>query len=148
VADPTSDPAVSVCFTVAVDGYDLGEFTGCDGLSVEVQLESREEGGNNLFVHQLPGRFKFSNLKLTRVINKDTQTVAKWLSSMSTYGIKRSTAHVAAMTADGKKIAEWTLDGCIPVKWQGPSLNVDTLKVATETLEIAHHGFIEIKGRP
>jgi hypothetical protein len=29
----------------------------------------------------------------------------------------------------------------IPVKWSGPGLNLDSPKVAMETLEIAHHGF-------
>jgi hypothetical protein len=30
----------------------------------------------------------------------------------------------------------------IPVKWQGPSFSAESAKVATETLEIAHHGFM------
>ena len=29
------------------------------------------------------------------------------------------------------------------VRWTGPSLNPDSPKVATETLEIAHHGFLQ-----
>jgi hypothetical protein len=34
------------------------------------------------------------------------------------------------------------LHGVIPVRWTGPSLNLDTPKVATETLEVAHHGIL------
>ena len=143
MADVTSDPAVTVCFMVNVDHRDLGAFTACDGLSLEVQIEAREEGGNNMFVHQLPGRIKYSNVKLTRVINKDSQEVSKWLASMASSGIGRSTAHIAALSSDGKTVAEWVLDGVIPVKWQGPSLSVESPKVATETLELAHHGFID-----
>ena len=30
------------------------------------------------------------------------------------------------------------------VRWSGPSLNLDSPKVATETVEIAHHGFRKI----
>ena len=39
-------------------------------------------------------------------------------------------------------VAKWSLLGVIPVRWTGPSLNFDTVKVATETLEIAHHGIL------
>jgi len=30
----------------------------------------------------------------------------------------------------------------VPVRWTGPSLNVESPKIATETIEIAHHGFL------
>jgi hypothetical protein len=30
----------------------------------------------------------------------------------------------------------------VPVRWTGPALNLDSPKVATETIEIAHHGFL------
>ena len=30
----------------------------------------------------------------------------------------------------------------IPVRWTGPSLNPESPKVATETVELAHHGFL------
>jgi len=36
----------------------------------------------------------------------------------------------------------------VPVRWTGPSLNPDSPKVATETVEFAHHGFISPAGKP
>ncbi len=141
MADLTSDPAVTVCFTVKVDGHDLGAFTQCDGLACEVAVEQREEGGNNLFIHQLPGRMKFTNIKLTRPINGDTEKVARWLSGM-TDEVKRTNAEIAALNSEGKTVASWSFMGVIPVKWTGPQLSVDSPKVATESLELAHHGFL------
>lgn len=139
--DLTSDPAITVCFTVKVDDQDLGVFTQCDGLGCEVAVEQREEGGQNGFIHQLPGRMKFSNIKLTRPINRDSATVAKWLAKMNG-DVKRSTAEISARTLDGTIVAQWSLMGVIPVKWTGPQLNVDGPKVATESIELAHHGFM------
>jgi phage tail-like protein len=46
------------------------------------------------------------------------------------------------MTTDGDAVATWKLDRVIPVRWSGPSLNPDTPKVAMETVELAHHGFL------
>ena len=56
-------------------------------------------------------------------------------------GITRTVAHIQAMTLEGDVVCEWDLDQVIPVKWTGPQFGVDSPKVATETLEIAHHGF-------
>lgn len=141
MADPTSDPAITVCFSVTIDGHELGAFMTCDGLALEIQVEQREEGGNNGFVHMLPGRIKYSNVKFTRPINGDSAKVRAWLSSM-TREIRRTTAEITAMTMDGTKVASWGLDGVIPVRWTGPSFSADSPKVATETLELAHHGFL------
>lgn len=145
MADYNSDPAVSVCFIVRVDDHDLGAFTACDGLGLEIVVEQREEGGNNAFVHQLPGRIKYSNVKFTRPVNRDSEKVARWFATMAALGrVKRTNAEIIAMNASGDHVAKWSLTGVIPVKWQGPSLGVDSAKVATETLEIAHHGFLDI----
>jgi len=143
MADLTGDPATLACFSVTIDGLDLGLFTACDGLGVEVELEQREEGGNNRFVHQLPVRLKFSNVRLTRPLNADSSKVAVWFATMAG-NFKRTEAEIAAMSQDGSAIARWHLTGVIPIRWQGPSLNVETSKMATETLEIAHHGFVYV----
>lgn len=135
-------PAVSVAFAVTIgDGHDLGSFTSCEGLGFEVVVEQREEGGNNRFVHQLPGRMKYTNIKLTRPINPDSRKVATWFASMHGQ-IKRTTMTVAAKRPDGETVASWSFQGVIPVKWTGPSLSVETNKMATESLELAHHGLV------
>lgn len=138
------EPAVSVCFAVTIDDMQLGTFNSCEGLGVEVVLEQREEGGNNGFVWQLPTRLKFTNIKLTRAVCSDTSEVMAWLSSMST-GFTPKTANISALTAERTVVASWGLLGVIPVRWTGPSLNLDSPKVATETLELAHHGFTSAK---
>ncbi len=135
-----SDPAVSVCFSVKIDDNDLGTFNSCEGLGIEVVLESREEGGNP-FVWQLPTRLKYSNIKLTRPLCKDTEKVTRWLTSLTT-GTGAKTATISAMSVEGTIVTSWNLNAVVPVRWTGPSLNLDTAKVATETLELAHHGFL------
>ena len=36
-------------------------------------MEQREEGGNNGFVWQLPTRIKYTNVKLSRPVGKDSR---------------------------------------------------------------------------
>ena len=62
--------AVGVQLPVHLDEEDLGDFASCEGLGVEVVLESREEGGNNGFVWQFPTRLKYPNIKLTRPVEQ------------------------------------------------------------------------------
>ena len=135
------DPAVSVCFSVTIGNKELGTFISCEGLGVEVVLEQREEGGFNGQVWQLPTRLKYTNIKLSRPLGPDTKKIAEWFASMTT-GVKRRTATIVARNARNEAVATWNLSGVVPVRWTGPSLNVESPKVATETIEIAHHGFL------
>lgn len=133
--------AVSVQYIVALDNADLGTFSTCEGLGCEVVMESREEGGNNSFIWQLPTRLKYPNITLTRPLGKDTEKIAKWFADMAS-GYTRCTGIIEARTGNGTKIAGWELYDVVPVRWKGPSFNPDQPKVIMETLEIAHHGFV------
>jgi len=135
------DPAISVCFEVSIDDDSLGVFNSCEGLGCEFVLEQREEGGNNSMIWQLPTRMKYTNVKLTRPIGADSAKLTKWFAGMVN-GVKPTTMVISAKSRFDEKVAEWSLVGVVPVRWTGPSLNFDTVKVATETLEIAHHGIL------
>ncbi|MFI6034136.1 phage tail protein [Streptomyces sp. NPDC051315] len=136
------DPGSTIFFTLTIDGESLGYFNGCEGLSSQVEIEHRQEGGNNGFVWQLPSRVTFSTIRLTRPLTPDTTKVAKWISSITT-GVTRPTAQIAALRADGSEVARWGLIDVLPVSWQGPSLDPASPGVATEVLEITHHGFTD-----
>jgi phage tail-like protein len=137
------EEAVAVCYVVKIDGGDDKgwAFSSCDGLGCEFVMEQREEGGNNGFVWQLPTRIKYSNVKLSRPVTKDSQKITAWIAGMAG-GIKRKTATIEARNLAGTVIASWSLVDVVPVRWTGPQLSADSPKVATETLELAHHGFL------
>lgn len=135
------EEAVAVCFVVSIDDDNLGSFNSCDGLGCEVVMEQREEGGSNGVVWQLPTRMKYSNVKLSRPVTSASAGILRYFTEM-TSGVKRRTATIEARTQEGTVIARWALTGVIPVRWTGPQLSADSPKVATETLELAHHGFL------
>jgi phage tail-like protein len=140
---------VGVCFEVEfendLDTAKVGTFTSCEGLGLEVVLEQREEGGSNGLVWQLPTRVKYSNIKLSRPVGPDSEKLTKWivrvLNGRSATGTASTTGVIKALDSEGKPVMQWSLEGVVPVRWTGPSLNLDSPKVFTETLEIAHHGF-------
>ncbi|MGR0219715.1 phage tail protein [Agromyces sp. ZXT2-6] len=131
--------AVGVSYHVKIDGQSLGEFSTCDGLGVEVVIESREEGGNNSFVWQFPARLKFPNVKLTRPVGEGTSgPILAWIAKAPQ--VAPTDARIEVENGYGDTIAGWTLKQVLPVRWTGPGLNPDQPKVLTETLELAHHG--------
>lgn len=130
-------------FRVRIDHgrHDLGSWSKCDGLSVEYEVKEYQEGGENGFTHKLPGRAKYQNVKLTRVLNKDSSKVASWISELQT-NVKRHTAEIAALDPKGETIAAWNLQGVYPLKWTGPSFDIGSAAAAMETLELVHNGFL------
>jgi phage tail-like protein len=136
------DPGVAYMFKVKIDSHELGLWNSFEGLGMEATVETREEGGNNQFIHQLPGRLKYTNVKISRPVGTDSSEVARWLSSMADC-VTRTTASISALGPDNKEIVSWSLDGVVPIRWTGPAFNVESPKVAVETLELAYHGFIE-----
>jgi phage tail-like protein len=145
-------PSVAVFFRVTVDkesgslSIPLGNFSTCEGLSIEVETMKREEGGANDFVWEFPVRLKFSNVKLSRPIGPESTKIAAWFAGLAGSGWARTTARIAALTTEGKELVAWNLGGVLPVRWTGPSFSADTPKVATETIELSHQGFVMEEG--
>ena len=136
------ETALSPRFTVSIDGYgSLGSWTKCEGLAVEYEIFEYQEGGLNDYVHRLPGRRKYPNVKLTRPLDKDSSTVVKWVGGMVSK-VDRQNAEIAVLDGNGQVVCRWNLTGVCPVKWTGPTLDAGGNQVANETLELAHNGFL------
>jgi phage tail-like protein len=136
-------PGLSLRFIVTVDGQNLGNWTKCEGLQVEYDIHDYPEGGVNAYVHRLPGRAKYQNIKLTRPVDSDTKEVIAWLVSVQAR-VTPSTAAISVMDADGAEVASFNLIGVFPAKWTGPTLDVGSNTTALEVLELAHNGFLGV----
>ncbi len=134
-------------FIFEVDGVEIGHFMEVSGLELTVGVEEIAEGGENSFVHKLPGRMTWPNLVLKRGITQNDALI-KWLNKSSgeqfaANGNKltRSTAAITLIGPSGVRLRAWNFDGAFPVKWTGPSFAVSADDMPVEELEIAHHGF-------
>jgi phage tail-like protein len=132
------DPAISIAYKVTVDGFiPLGIWTKIEGLGMEYQVTEYREGGVNGYVHKIVGPAKFTNVRLSRPVDSTSPLLMTWLQS-NMMAIIPQTMAITACTAGGEEITTWSLVGVVPVKWTGPSLDVMSNQVATETLEIAY----------
>ena len=134
-------------FLIEVEGMEIGRFAEVSGLSVDVRVESVEEGGENQFVHKLPGRLEWPNVVLKRGVTK-SDNLFDWLSKTAGEGfagaggkLTRRSAAIVLLGTDGTRLRSWTLSDAFAVKWSGPRFAATSTDAATEELEIAHHGF-------
>jgi phage tail-like protein len=136
------DPAISVAYKCTVDGLiPLGIWTKIEGLGFEYQVTEYREGGVNAYTHKILGPAKYTNLRLSRPVDSNSQFLMMWLQSVMIAVVPQTMA-ITAMTAAGTEITTWNLSGVVPVKWSGPSLDLMSNSVATETLEISYQEII------
>lgn len=138
-----SESGLGLRFQVRIDGRSFGNWQKCDGLAVEYDVFEYKEGGENGYVHRLPGRVNYPNVKLTRPIDSGSASVSAWVASLQIRMVP-STAQISVLDASGASVATWTLAGVYPVRWNGPSLDVASSQWATETLELSHNGFLGV----
>ena len=86
-------------FLVEVDGVEIGRFMEISGLEVTVGVEDVEEGGENSYVHKLPGRMTWPNVTLKRGITQNDGLLS-WLNKSS--GEQFAAAGQQARPVDGR----------------------------------------------
>jgi phage tail-like protein len=136
-----TDPYLGSHFFVEIDGVDHGGFTECAGLQAETEVVEYAEGGNNNYVHKMPGRTKFGNLTL-KWGTTDSTALWDWYKDVSQGKIERKDVSVVLYNSVQEEVRRWNLREAYPVKWIGPAFNANAPAAAIETLELAHHGFL------
>ncbi len=141
------EPPTASRFLFEVDGIEIGVFREVTGLAVTVGVQEIREGGQNGFVHKMPGRMTWPNLVFRRGVT-ESDALFTWLGKSSGEGyagnsnkLTRSTGAVTAIDAIGGRLRSWEFDDVFPVRWQGPDFEASTNATLEEELEVAHHGF-------
>jgi phage tail-like protein len=134
-------------FVFELDGVPIGVFREVKGLNVRLETAEFNEGGQNSFVHRVPGRMIWENIVFRRGLTNN-DALFEWFEHTSGEGfatkqnklVKRSGA-IVAMNFTGRRLRAWELIDAFPVRWTGPDFSTQKLEPLEEELEIAHHGF-------
>jgi phage tail-like protein len=135
-----ADPIPVFKFWIEINGIVEAEFKECSGLRLERKVEPYEEGGVNDYVHQLPGRNSYVNIVLKYGVTSSNEVWNWYQEGLYDGKVTRKDFSILLRGVDGQVVKTWNVSKGFPVKWEGPSLNVEGNQVAVETLEIAHHG--------
>jgi phage tail-like protein len=143
----SGDVPISSRFLLEVDGVEIGVFTEVSGLELKIEVHSHEEGGENNFVHQLPGRISWPHIVLKRGVTQ-SDALFEWVNKSAGDGFaangNKVTRHTGAITiidSMGNRERAWEITEVFAVRWTGPSFNASANDALNEELEIAHHGF-------
>ena len=133
------DPVSVFKFAVEIEGVISGWFSDCSGLSLSRDPFPYKEGGVNDYIHQLPGRSKYSNITFKRGVADDE--LWDWYQKGLYDGkVEYQNISIMLFNHDRSKVKRWDLERAYPIKWTGPDFKADSNQVAIESLEIVHHG--------
>lgn len=148
MATPATDTEVlsSHRFAVTLGSSILGAFTEVTLPSLEIKVDTIEEGGLNDYVHQIASRRQKGTLTLKRGLVYGS-ILLDWYQKMLDGDMKNAYQEVSVIVFDSmRQVSEWWFFGrAFPYKWTGPQLKADQATVAIETLELAVHEYERIK---
>ena len=148
-------PAVGFHFRVSIDGTsDDGDsrFQAVSGLSVEVETETKKEGGENRFEHVLPVRTKYPLLVLKKGLIQSA-SFRQWcmdnINGITTMAsddpskplLTPKDVTVSLLNPDGDELMSWNIVRAWPKKWSVSDLNAEQSAIVVETIELQYQYF-------
>lgn len=142
----THYPPVGFHFRVVFSGIGAGEidsrFQSVSGLNMELETESKKEGGENRYEHVLPVRAKYPILVLKRGLIKDSELLKKWCNdAFISLLIQPVDLTVSLLNDVHEPLMTWNVKHAWPRKWGLSELNAEQNALAIETFELQYQYF-------
>jgi len=116
-------------------------FREVSGLTMELEEETVNEGGENRFAHKLPVRGRYPDLVLKRGLLTSTG-VRSWIEdAVHDLIIAPTTVWVTLLNEADEPLQTYTVTGAWPKKWAISDLSAESSDVVVETLELAYQTF-------
>ncbi|MEM1358754.1 MAG: phage tail protein [Bacteroidota bacterium] len=123
-------------------------FQEVSGISVAMETEQIEEGGDNRFTHRIPGRTKYDNLVLKRGLLIRSSGLVKWCEKMLNGNLSQQivpkTIKVSLLDAntDGKgALMTWVFVSAYPVKWEISSFDATKDELVVDSITFTYSYF-------
>lgn len=138
-------PPLGFHFRVEFDLPGAGDsdirFREVSGLTMELEEETFNEGGENRFSHKLPVRGRYPDLVLKRGLLADTG-VRGWIEdAVHNLVIRPVTVWVQLLNDAREPVHTYTVTGAWPKKWAVSDFSAETSEIVVETLELAYQAF-------
>lgn len=122
-------------FLVQFSGSVQAVFSECTLPTVEWDILEVKEGGQNEFIHQLPGQRKAA--KMTLKTGLGSKSLFEWYKKCMGQQWERKTVTVILLDVAHKEVMRWNMANAIPIRWKSPTLKSDDNSIAIEELELA-----------
>jgi phage tail-like protein len=138
-------PPVGFHFRAEFDLADAGardvRFRDVSGLTMELEEQSYNEGGENRFSHKLPVRGRYPDLVLKRGLLVDSGLRSWILDAVHNLVIRPCTVWVTLLNEAHEPLQTYTVIGAWPKKWVVSDFGAETSEIVIETLELAYQYF-------
>ena len=98
-------------------------FQEVSGLTVDVNLDTYNEGGENRFVHRLPGRTRYSDLVLKRGMTLVSGVTAWCVDAIENFNYQPTNMLISLLNEDHIPVSSWYVANAIPIKYDITGLN-------------------------
>ena len=117
------------------------KFQEVTGLSVDIEMESKTEGGELRFAHNLPVRSKFGDVTLKRGKFLGSGVLHWAKQAIDEFNFKPSNVMISLLNADQVPLYNWYLINAIPKRLEISSFNAQNSEVVVETLVLSYQYF-------
>ena len=117
-------------------------FQSVTGLSVEYDMETFKEGGENRFEHSLPVRTKYPDLVLKRGYLVSGSDIFKWCKkAFQEREFQPANLIISLLNENHEPLKTWNVVGAWPKKWSVSDFNAESSAIVIETLELRYQFF-------
>jgi phage tail-like protein len=116
-------------------------FQSVSGLSVEYDVETFKEGGENRFDHKLPGRTKYPDLSLKRGLLTESAVIRWCLEAFQNRVFEPRSVNVTLLNEEHQPLKTWRVVRAWPKKWAVSDFNAQENSIVVETLELSYSHF-------
>jgi phage tail-like protein len=113
-------------------------FQDVSGLTVDVNLDTYNEGGENRFVHRLPGRTKYGDLILKRGMPLVSGITAWCVDAVENFNYQPTNMLISLLNADHLPVTSWYVANAIPIKYDISSFNAEQSQIVIESLTLRY----------
>jgi len=113
-------------------------FQEVTGLSVDVNLDTYNEGGENRFVHRLPGRSKYPDLVLKRGLTAGSGLTAWCSDALQNFHYQPANLTVSLLDETHQPLLSWYVINAIPIKWEMGGFNAEQSQIVIETMTLRY----------
>lgn len=122
-----------------------GSFQEVSGISVSIETDTLEEGGENRFVYKLPKKITYQPLVLKRGLVSSVSALGEWCKETFENGFEQpimvKDILVNLLNEEGIPLLSWVFIGAYPTKWSISNFNAQNNEIVVESLELTYRRF-------
>lgn len=113
-------------------------FQEVSGLTVDVNLDTYNEGGENRFVHRLPGRTRYSDLVMKRGMTLLSGLTAWCIDAVENFNYHPTNLIISLLNEDHLPVSSWYVANAIPIKYDITGLNAEQNQIVVESITLRY----------